>query len=70
MKIDITKTIIAFNLSAISSLFIYKFSDVLNIILLSIITFVLLFIPLFFALAYKPKQKDKIKKLGIYLTVL
>jgi uncharacterized membrane protein SirB2 len=63
MKIDNTKTIIAFNLSGVSLLCIYKFSNVLNIKLLSIITFVFLFIPLFFALAYKSKQKDKTKKI-------
>ena len=63
MKIDITKTIIAFNLSVISAILVYKFSNVSTKILLAIIAFVLIFIPLFFAIAYKPKQQEKTKKI-------
>ena len=63
MKIDITKTIIAFNLSVISAILVYKFSNISTKILLAIIAFVFIFIPLFFAIAYKPKQQEKTKKI-------
>jgi glucose uptake protein GlcU len=62
MKIDITKTIIAFNLSVIGVFFLCRFTPITKAIL-PIIDFVFIFIPLFFALAYKYKQTNKDKQI-------
>src|SRR5574344_132947 len=72
MKIDVTKTIIAFNLSIISVFLLRQFTNITKTLLL-IIVFVAIFIPLFFALAYKYEQTDKdkqIKKLSYVFSMI